>query len=63
MAQGVVNNKMLNIRLTESEFLLLTRYAAATGRTKTEIVREFVRSLEQKPAREAKVEKTRAAKR
>jgi hypothetical protein len=47
---------MLNIRLPEGEFHALTRYAAATGRTKTEIIREFVRSLEPM-AREATAKK------
>jgi hypothetical protein len=32
--------------LPEAEFLTLTPYAAAARRTKTEIIREFVRSLE-----------------
>lgn len=54
MAQGVVNDKMLNIRLPESEFLLLTRFAAAAGRTKTDVVRELIRGLRQEMAREAK---------
>jgi hypothetical protein len=48
MAQGLVNDKMLNIRMPEGEFLLLTRYAAAAGRTKTDVVRELIRGLEQK---------------
>jgi len=51
VAQGRVNEKMLNVRMPESEFRLLTRYAAAVGRTKTDVVRELIHSLE---AREAK---------
>ena len=43
-----MNEKTFNIRLPESEFQLLARYAAQTGRTKSEIVREFIRSLEPK---------------
>lgn len=54
-----MNEKTFNIRLPESEFRLLARYAAQTGRTKTEIVREFIRSLEAM-AREAKPKKTAA---
>jgi predicted DNA-binding protein len=53
MAQGSMNEKMLNVRMPESEFLLLTRYAAATGRTKTDVVRELIRGLEQKLPRKA----------
>jgi hypothetical protein len=45
--------------MPDNEILILARYAAATGRTKTEIIREFVRSLESKPAREAKAKKTK----
>ena len=56
-----MHEKTLNVRMPDNEILILTRYAAATGRTKTEIVREFVRSLESKPemAREAKAKKTK----
>jgi predicted DNA-binding protein len=50
-----MNEKMLNVRMPESEFRLLARYAAAAGRTKTDVVRELIRSLE---PRETK--KTRA---
>jgi hypothetical protein len=49
-----MNQKSLNIRLPENEFAALARYAAQTGRTKTEIMREFIRSLELRPAHEAK---------
>jgi hypothetical protein len=56
-----VNEKLVNFRVTEREFLILTRYAVATGRSKTEILREFVRSLEPM-AREAKAKKLKAAK-
>jgi hypothetical protein len=54
-----MNEKIVNFRVTEREFLTLTRYAVAAGRSKTEILREFVRSLEPK-LHEAK--KTKAAK-
>jgi DNA phosphorothioation-dependent restriction protein DptG len=35
----------LNLRLEESEMKLLAKYAKKTGRTKTDIIREFIRSL------------------
>ena len=57
-----MNEKTLNVRLPESEFLLLARYAAETGRTKTDVVRELLRSLEQKLPPEAKLKKPKAAK-
>ena len=38
----------LNIRLPQAEADLVTRYAAQTGRSKSEILREFIRSLEKK---------------
>ena len=58
-----MHEKTLNVRMPDNEILILTRYAAATGRTKTEIVREFVRSLESRPEmREAKA-KTKTSKR
>jgi len=56
MLQGAVNEKMLNVRMPESEFRLLTRYAAAVGRTKTDVVRELIRGLEPKLPRKAKRE-------
>jgi predicted DNA-binding protein len=62
MGQEDVNEKTLNVRLPESEFLLLAHYAAETGRTKTDVVRELLRSLEQKLAPEAKLKKPKAAK-
>ena len=36
----------LALRLPASEAEIIARYAAATQRTRTEIIREFVRSLE-----------------
>lgn len=47
-----MNNKVLNIRVPENEFDVLTRWAAQTRRTKTEIVREFLRSLERRLERD-----------
>ena len=43
----------LNIRLPQAEADIITRYAAQTRRTKSEILREFIRSLEKKLRREA----------
>jgi hypothetical protein len=54
MAQGSMNEKMLNVRMPESEFRLLTRYAVAMGRTKTDVVRELIRGLEQKLPRKVR---------
>jgi predicted DNA-binding protein len=48
------NERNLTFRLPESEFRVLERYAAATGRTKTDLVREWIRSLEREPALKAK---------
>ncbi|MDJ0714795.1 MAG: ribbon-helix-helix protein, CopG family [Prochloraceae cyanobacterium] len=43
--------KQLHIRVTESEMKILERYAKRTQRTKSDIVREFIRSLkERKPS-------------
>jgi predicted DNA-binding protein len=35
----------LNLRLEEWSIKLLAKYAKKTGRTKTDIIREFIRSL------------------
>ena len=35
----------LNLRIEESEMLLLTKYAKLTGRTRTDILREMIRLL------------------
>jgi len=35
----------LNLRIEESEMSFLEKYAKKTGRTKTDILREFIRSL------------------
>ena len=43
-----MNEKILNVRIPQNEFDLLTRYAAQTGRSKSEVVREFLRSLEKR---------------
>jgi hypothetical protein len=45
--------KTLNVRLPEGEIAILTRYATATRRNKTDVVREFVRSLAAKTPKTA----------
>ena len=42
--------------LPEGEFLILTRYAAAAGRTKTDVVWELIRGLEQTLSRKARLD-------
>jgi predicted DNA-binding protein len=39
--------KQVCIRIPEHELRILDRYARKTKRTKTDILREFIRSLEQ----------------
>jgi Ribbon-helix-helix protein, copG family len=46
-----MSKKMLTIRAPESELEMLAEYARRHGRTKTEIVREFLRSLKRKSER------------
>jgi hypothetical protein len=43
-----MNEKTINFRVSQNEFDALETYARRHGRTKTEIVREFLRSLERK---------------
>jgi predicted DNA-binding protein len=40
--------KQLNIKIPEQELRLLEALASKTERTKTDIIREFIRSLESK---------------
>jgi predicted DNA-binding protein len=40
--------QMLNIRLPESEMKILENYCQTATRTKTEVLREFIRSLRDK---------------
>jgi hypothetical protein len=54
--KGAMQQKVVTFRLPESEFRLLTRHAAETQRTKTDVLREFIRGLEP-IAREAKAKK------
>ena len=61
--------RMLTIRATESELSILARYADQSGRSQSDIVREFMRSLEKKlveaapTAKAAKAVKPKAKKR
>ena len=41
----MMSYKQLNIRLPAQELKILNRYANKTQRTKTDILREFIRSL------------------
>ena len=43
--EQTVTKRLINVRVTHEEDKLLARYAAATGRTRTEIIREFIRAL------------------
>jgi hypothetical protein len=40
--------KQLNFKLPASELALLDKYAQSVSRTRTELLREFIRSLEGK---------------
>ena len=53
---------MFTIRAPENELEILTRYAAQTRRTKTEIVRELLRSLERRLERSPASAQTRGVK-
>jgi len=45
---GRMQKRTLNIRLTQDEEDLLAAYSIKTGRTKTDIIRAFIRSLKGK---------------
>ena len=42
-----MNEKQLNVRLPAHEMKILERYAKKTARTKTDVIREFIRSLKE----------------
>ncbi|HAJ60694.1 MAG TPA: CopG family transcriptional regulator [Cyanobacteria bacterium UBA8543] len=42
-------NKQLNLRIPDIELKILERHVKRTKRTKTDIIREFIRSLDNKP--------------
>jgi uncharacterized protein (DUF1778 family) len=44
----MVEKILINVRVTHEENEILKRAAAKSGRTKTEILRELIRSLERK---------------
>jgi hypothetical protein len=39
------NKREITIRVTEQEFAMLESHCQAVGRTKTDVLREFIRSL------------------
>jgi predicted DNA-binding protein len=41
-----MEKKLINARITKSEFSILDAYAKKEGRTKTDVLRELIRSLE-----------------
>jgi predicted DNA-binding protein len=43
-----MNEKQLHIKMPQHEYEIISAYAVKTGRTKSDIVREFIRSLEAK---------------
>jgi hypothetical protein len=67
-ARAQMLKRMLTIRATETELSFLARYAEQSGRTQSDLVRGFLRSLEKKlgPDKKAtpvKTEKAKAGKR
>jgi Ribbon-helix-helix protein, copG family len=45
----MASNRVINVRVPDNEADLLAAYAAETGRTQTDIIRAFIRSLEVRP--------------
>ncbi|HAT13758.1 MAG TPA: CopG family transcriptional regulator [Microcoleaceae bacterium UBA11344] len=45
-----MSEKQLSIRLPEHEMKILERNAKIAKRTKTDVIREFIRTLSQKPS-------------
>ncbi len=43
------NKREITIRVTEQEFAMLETHCKAVGRTKTDILREFIRTLSTTP--------------
>ena len=68
-ARSTMMKKMLTIRATETELSILARFADQSGRTQSDVLREFLRSLEKKlveaapTAKAAKAVKPKAKKR
>jgi hypothetical protein len=51
----MADKRLINFNATEAEDALLTAYAKETGRTKTDVLRELIRSLEPPPKRAKRV--------
>lgn len=49
-----MEKKLINARITKSEFAILAAYAKKEGRTKTDVIRELIRSLEKLEEKDAK---------
>lgn len=45
----MANKRLINFNATSTEDALLTAYAEQTGRTKTDVLRELIRSLKLQP--------------
>jgi predicted DNA-binding protein len=45
-----MSEKQLSIRIPEHEMKILEQYAKKAKRTKTDVIREFIRTLEAKPS-------------
>ena len=50
----LMEKKLINARITKSEFAILAAYAKKEGRTKTDVIRELIRSLEKLEEKDAK---------
>jgi hypothetical protein len=49
--RGMAEKRLINVRVTDGEDALLTAYAERSGRTKSDVLRELIRSLEPLKAR------------
>jgi predicted DNA-binding protein len=48
LGQKTMSLKQLNVKIPEQELKILEAFAEKTERTKTDIIREFIRSLQNK---------------
>ena len=46
--ERTVRKRLINVRVTLEEDEILGQYAAKTGRTRTEIIRDLIRALKRK---------------
>jgi uncharacterized protein (DUF1778 family) len=46
--EETVTKRLINVRVTLEEDEILTRHAAQTGRSRTDVIRELIRSLKRK---------------